>query len=143
MKAKRQILRKTNQLVAFASHPGGVEIVSDLAGMDATADYDDVGHTQEANEILEKFLIGPLKAGASVPVETKTVTPVLPKEEAPKKQEANVNIANRPSQKVVSAPPSVAKPIQQEDDSTTMLIAGAALAAVAAGLLLYRRSARA
>ena len=26
-------------------HPGGVEIVTDLAGQDSTEDYDDVGHS--------------------------------------------------------------------------------------------------
>lgn len=39
-------------------HPGGVEIVMDLAGQDSTEDYDDVGHSDEANGMLVDYYIG-------------------------------------------------------------------------------------
>lgn len=42
-------------------HPGGVDVLLDVAGQDATAAYEDVGHSEDANEILESYLIGMLK----------------------------------------------------------------------------------
>ncbi|CAI7621800.1 unnamed protein product [Penicillium manginii] len=42
-------------------HPGGDEVVLDKAGQDATAEFDDVGHSEEAWEALEPLLIGRLK----------------------------------------------------------------------------------
>jgi len=123
-------------------HPGGVEIVTDLAGQDATTDYDDVGHTQEAHEILEKFLIGHLKTGAPI-----VVTPVglVQKKEESKPAPPATNSAPAPQKpsSTVSQPVKP-KPVQQpEDDSTMMIVAGAVVAAVVAGFMLYRRSAKA
>ena len=119
-----------------------MEIVTDLAGMDASADYDDVGHTQEAHEILEKFLIGNLKAGA--PVNGGSAPPPPPKE-TPKETPKEVP----PPRKIESSqPPIVNRPIgnnrpQVEDDNSTMIMAGAAIAALTAGLMLYRRMVKA
>jgi len=124
-------------LLTHFSHPGGVEIVTDLAGQDATTDYDDVGHTQEAHEILEKFVIGTFKVGASS-------TPSVPKKEEAPKAAAAPTSAPKP---VVPKPVQVSQPkpkqASSEDDSSMMLFAGAALAAVAVGLMLYRRSMKA
>jgi cytochrome-b5 reductase len=39
-------------------HPGGADILIDSAGRDATEDYTDVGHSEDADEILETFHIG-------------------------------------------------------------------------------------
>ncbi|KAI5949402.1 CYB5 [Candida jiufengensis] len=50
-------------------HPGGEEVILDCAGTDATEAFEDIGHSDEAHEILEKLFIGNLK-GAK-PVETK------------------------------------------------------------------------
>lgn len=122
------------------SHPGGVEIVTDLAGQDATADYDDVGHTQEAHEILEKFLIGHLKAG--VPVSGGSApAPVAAKKEEPKA----VSVSAPTPVQVKPAPQTVKPkaPMPQEEDSSMMIMAGVAVAAVAAGFLLYKRSLKA
>ncbi|KAJ5578148.1 uncharacterized protein N7459_007112 [Penicillium hispanicum] len=42
-------------------HPGGPDLLRDVAGTDATAAYEDVGHSEDADEVLEGFLIGTLK----------------------------------------------------------------------------------
>ncbi|KAI9795250.1 MAG: hypothetical protein M1833_007272 [Piccolia ochrophora] len=42
-------------------HPGGEEVLLDVGGQDATEAFEDVGHSDEAREILEGMLIGDLK----------------------------------------------------------------------------------
>ncbi|PSN61011.1 hypothetical protein BS50DRAFT_681221 [Corynespora cassiicola Philippines] len=39
-------------------HPGGADILVDVAGTDASAEYDDVGHSEDADEILASYLVG-------------------------------------------------------------------------------------
>lgn len=39
-------------------HPGGVDVLIDSAGKDATEGYDDVGHSEDADEILRSYAIG-------------------------------------------------------------------------------------
>lgn len=39
-------------------HPGGVDVLIDLAGKDATEGYEDVGHSEDADELLHSYLIG-------------------------------------------------------------------------------------
>ncbi|EPB92130.1 cytochrome b5 [Mucor circinelloides 1006PhL] len=41
-------------------HPGGEEVLLDEAGKDATEAFEDIGHSDEAREILEKYLVGTL-----------------------------------------------------------------------------------
>ncbi|KAK4506628.1 hypothetical protein PRZ48_000360 [Zasmidium cellare] len=42
-------------------HPGGEEVLLDVGGQDATEAFEDVGHSDEAREILNGLLIGNLK----------------------------------------------------------------------------------
>jgi cytochrome b involved in lipid metabolism len=49
-------------------HPGGEEVMTDLAGMDATEAFEDVGHSEDARDELKDLLIG------SVPSEEKDET---------------------------------------------------------------------
>ncbi|KAE9977423.1 hypothetical protein BLS_004940 [Venturia inaequalis] len=49
-------------------HPGGEEVLLDVGGQDATEAFEDVGHSDEAREILEGLLVGTLKRGANDPV---------------------------------------------------------------------------
>ncbi|RDA82992.1 hypothetical protein CP532_2418 [Ophiocordyceps camponoti-leonardi (nom. inval.)] len=42
-------------------HPGGEEVMLDVAGQDATEAFEDVGHSDEARETLDKLLVGKLK----------------------------------------------------------------------------------
>eukprot|EP00306_Pavlova_sp_CCMP459_P005218 CAMPEP_0185163908 /NCGR_PEP_ID=MMETSP1139-20130426/8651_1 /TAXON_ID=298111 /ORGANISM="Pavlova sp., Strain CCMP459" /LENGTH=121 /DNA_ID=CAMNT_0027729273 /DNA_START=26 /DNA_END=391 /DNA_ORIENTATION=+ len=54
-------------------HPGGEEVMLDRAGQDATTDFEDVGHSDEARKELAKFEVGklegydPAKAAAAKP----------------------------------------------------------------------------
>ncbi|EAW12887.1 putative cytochrome b5 reductase [Aspergillus clavatus NRRL 1] len=42
-------------------HPGGADVLIDVAGTDATAAYEDVGHSEDADEIMQTYLIGTVK----------------------------------------------------------------------------------
>lgn len=44
-------------------HPGGEEVVVDVAGTDATDAFDDIGHSEDAHEILRGLVIGKLEGG--------------------------------------------------------------------------------
>jgi len=54
-------------------HPGGEEVLLDVGGQDATEAFEDVGHSDEAREILHGLLIGSLKRGPNDP-QPKTAT---------------------------------------------------------------------
>ncbi|KAL1617802.1 hypothetical protein SLS54_007581 [Diplodia seriata] len=43
-------------------HPGGVEAIEEVAGTDCTAAFEDVGHSEDARELLQPLLIGVLSA---------------------------------------------------------------------------------
>lgn len=42
-------------------HPGGAEVLLDVAGTDADEFFEDIGHSNDAREELKKHLIGSLK----------------------------------------------------------------------------------
>merc|ERR1712150_212284 len=41
-------------------HPGGEEILIENAGLDSTENFEDVGHSSDAREMLEEYYIGEL-----------------------------------------------------------------------------------
>lgn len=41
-----------------AEHPGGEEILIEYAGKEATEAFDDVGHSQDAKDILKQYHVG-------------------------------------------------------------------------------------
>ncbi|RCI15962.1 hypothetical protein L249_2739 [Ophiocordyceps polyrhachis-furcata BCC 54312] len=49
-------------------HPGGEEVMLDVAGQDATEAFEDVGHSDEARETLDKLLVGKLRRQSGDPV---------------------------------------------------------------------------
>lgn len=54
-------------------HPGGEEVVIDVAGTDATEAFEDIGHSDDAREILKGLLIGKVEGGTiKSPVSTAT-----------------------------------------------------------------------
>ncbi|PVU86743.1 hypothetical protein BB559_000615 [Furculomyces boomerangus] len=42
-------------------HPGGQETLMDNAGGDATSNFQDVGHSEDARELMKKYEIGELE----------------------------------------------------------------------------------
>ena len=53
-------------------HPGGPEIILDVLGSDATTEFEDVGHSKDAVEILSKYEIGTIASasqGGAAPVQ--------------------------------------------------------------------------
>ncbi|XP_041981100.1 cytochrome b5-like [Aricia agestis] len=48
-------------------HPGGEETLLEVAGQDATQAFDDVGHSEDAKELLKKYKIGSLPPGETMP----------------------------------------------------------------------------
>ncbi|KAJ5991281.1 hypothetical protein N7499_011939 [Penicillium canescens] len=42
-------------------HPGGEEVLLDVGGQDSTEAFEDVGHSDEAREILDGLLVGTVK----------------------------------------------------------------------------------
>jgi len=48
-------------LTAFLNeHPGGEEVLIEQAGKDATENFEDVGHSSDAREMMKKYKIGEL-----------------------------------------------------------------------------------
>ena len=41
-------------------HPGGIEVLLDYAGMEATYAFEDVGHSLDARDLLAQYYIGDL-----------------------------------------------------------------------------------
>lgn len=41
-------------------HPGGVELLEEYAGQDATRGFDEFGHSSDAKRMLKQFLVGEL-----------------------------------------------------------------------------------
>ncbi|KAL2174475.1 putative cytochrome b5 [Thermothelomyces heterothallicus CBS 202.75] len=48
-------------------HPGGEEVLLDVAGQDATEAFEDVGHSDEARETLKQLKVGTLKRSPGDP----------------------------------------------------------------------------
>lgn len=44
----------------FSQHPGGEEVLLEQTGKDATEEFEDVGHSSDAREIMQKYKIGEL-----------------------------------------------------------------------------------
>lgn len=50
-------------------HPGGFDVVVSASGRDATEDFDEIGHSKKAREMLDKYLVGDYAGGDASPSE--------------------------------------------------------------------------
>ncbi|XP_055817069.1 cytochrome b5-like [Solanum dulcamara] len=55
-------------------HPGGDDVLLTATGKDATDDFEDVGHSDDARELLKKFFIGEIDS-STLPAEPKYTPP--------------------------------------------------------------------
>lgn len=58
-------------------HPGGDEVLLAATGKDATDDFEDVGHSDDARSLMEKYYIGEVDK-STVPVTKKYNLPPRP-----------------------------------------------------------------
>ncbi|PON24626.1 cytochrome-b5 reductase [Trichoderma gamsii] len=54
-------------------HPGGVDVLIEVAGTDATAAYNEAGHSEDADEVLETLQIGTIQGYVQTGKPAKTV----------------------------------------------------------------------
>ncbi|KAE8407338.1 hypothetical protein BDV37DRAFT_279871 [Aspergillus pseudonomiae] len=62
-------------------HPGGVSILLESAGQDCTEAFEDIGHSTDAREVLEKYLIGRVPDDERTETLVKTVAEVIPQDD--------------------------------------------------------------
>jgi len=64
-------------LTTFApDHPGGIDILKECAGTDATEPYEYAGHSDQATATMQKFLVGALEGSEVVETPVAQVTKV-------------------------------------------------------------------
>ncbi|KAL7681609.1 putative cytochrome b5-like heme/steroid binding domain-containing protein [Plasmopara halstedii] len=62
MVIREDSVRKVYNVTAFLDdHPGGPEIMVDVAGQDATDEFEDIGHSNDARMQLKLYEIGKIK----------------------------------------------------------------------------------
>lgn len=47
-------------MISRKQHPGGGELITDVAGKDCTKDFEEAGHSSDAKDIMKLFKIGEL-----------------------------------------------------------------------------------
>ncbi|KAL7747114.1 hypothetical protein RI367_007472 [Sorochytrium milnesiophthora] len=52
-------------------HPGGEEVLLESAGADGTEGFEDVGHSDDARELLQKYYVADLGAGGEAAINAK------------------------------------------------------------------------
>eukprot|EP00890_Picochlorum_soloecismus_P004818 jgi/Picsp_1/5337/NSC_02698-R1_cytochrome b5 len=60
-------------------HPGGYDIVVAASGKDGTDDFEEIGHSNTAKEMLESYYIGEYEGGDAAPVKTAKEQLIAPK----------------------------------------------------------------
>uniref|UniRef100_A0A0C9QWS3 TSA: Wollemia nobilis Ref_Wollemi_Transcript_3290_1186 transcribed RNA sequence n=1 Tax=Wollemia nobilis TaxID=56998 RepID=A0A0C9QWS3_9CONI len=72
-------------------HPGGDEVLLSATGKDATDDFEDVGHSNSAREMMEQYYIGEIDA-STIPSKPKYSAPKQPHYDQDKTSEYVIRI---------------------------------------------------
>ncbi|XP_004520379.1 cytochrome b5 isoform X1 [Ceratitis capitata] len=59
-------------------HPGGEETLDEVGGLNATVQFNEVGHSQEAKQMLKKYYVGHLVSGEESAAQTAISTSPTP-----------------------------------------------------------------
>ncbi|KAM0471942.1 hypothetical protein ACHAPX_009078 [Trichoderma viride] len=74
-------------------HPGGVDVLIEVAGTDATAAYNEAGHSEDADEILETLQVGTVQGHVQISKPANTVRLVQkPVEETKSTKSSSIGI---------------------------------------------------
>ncbi|GBF89854.1 cytochrome b5 [Raphidocelis subcapitata] len=66
---------KVYDVTAFLEeHPGGYDVILTSSGKDATQDFEEIGHSNSAREMLNKYYLGEFAGGDSAPVTAKAAS---------------------------------------------------------------------
>jgi cytochrome b involved in lipid metabolism len=70
--------QKVYDVTAFLEeHPGGPEILVDVAGRDVQEEFEEIGHSKAAHEMIEQLCIGRLKLGKKKRKKARVVLPMF------------------------------------------------------------------
>uniref|UniRef100_A0A7C8YMU9 Cytochrome b5 heme-binding domain-containing protein n=1 Tax=Opuntia streptacantha TaxID=393608 RepID=A0A7C8YMU9_OPUST len=72
-------------------HPGGDEVLLSATGKDATNDFEDVGHSNSAREMMQKYYIGEIDE-STVPKKRAYIPPQQPQYNPDKSQDFVIKI---------------------------------------------------
>ncbi|XP_073016485.1 cytochrome b5-like [Primulina eburnea] len=59
----------------IVEHPGGEEVMLSSTGKDATSDYEDIGHSDYAKDLMKNYVIGQIDM-STVPVKRQYLPPL-------------------------------------------------------------------
>ncbi|CAM8983454.1 unnamed protein product [Rhodiola kirilowii] len=83
----------------LTEHPGGEEIILGCTGRDATREFEESDHSEEAKKLKEKYYIGEIDSSSNVPIQPYLIT--------------KKNIGLNPDQRYGFAPPKMLKMLLQ------------------------------
>ncbi|KAF4972719.1 hypothetical protein FZEAL_9547 [Fusarium zealandicum] len=67
----------------LADHPGGADVLSEAAGLDASDEFDNAGHSEDAFEIMDQYCVGKLKGFEKKKPKIKPLAPLAPSANEP------------------------------------------------------------